>query len=173
MIFGIVYVVFGKEASKKSEVKESLSCYTCGLEEIDPELDQEGSYGDERSKGYKTEKNLKMYNHTCDIADELGMGDNWVRKCPPGVKSCFWAEGRYSKQTPVFRGCADAQYAFDTGCNRELEAVQIIQGKRSVDVEILLCFCNEENCNTSLSGAQEIKLESKYYFGLLSCLLVH
>ena len=48
MILGIVYVVFGKEASKKSEVKESLSCFTCGLEEIDPELDQEGSYGDER-----------------------------------------------------------------------------------------------------------------------------
>ena len=64
----------------------------------------------------------------------------------------------------MFRGCADAQYAFDTGCNRELEAVQIIQGKRSVDVEILLCFCNEENCNTSLSGAQETKFESKYFF---------
>ena len=40
-----------------------------------------------------------MYNHTCDIADELGLGDNWVRKCPPGVKSCFWAEGAYDKQS--------------------------------------------------------------------------
>ena len=54
---------------------------------------------DNRTKGYKTEKNLKMYNHTCDIADELGLGDNWVRKCPPGVKSCFWAEGAYDKQS--------------------------------------------------------------------------
>ena len=57
---------------------------------------------------------------------------------------------------PVFRGCADAQYAFDAGCNRELQAVQVTQGKRSVDVEILLCFCNEENCNTSLSGANSL-----------------
>ena len=68
---------------------------------------------------------------------------------------------------PVFRGCADAQYAFDAGCNRELEAVQIVQGKRSVDVEILLCFCNEENCNTSLSGAQETKLVAKSFLCLL------
>ena len=60
-----------------------------------------------------------------------------------------------SNTAPVFRGCADTIYAFDPGCNRELEAVQIIQGKRSVDVEILLCFCNEDNCNTSLSGCEE------------------
>ena len=69
---------------------------------------------------------------------------------------------------PVFRGCADSQYAFDAGCNRELEPVQIVQGKRSVDVEILLCFCNEENCNTSLSGAQEGAFISKSTF--LICL---
>ena len=47
------------------------------------------------------EEGLKMYNHTCDIADELGMGDNWKRKCPAGVKSCFWAEGRYNKQSKL------------------------------------------------------------------------
>ena len=74
-----------------------VSCFTCGLEEIDPEIDNPGSYGDERKEG--TPAGKKMYNHTCDIADELGLGDNWVRKCPPGVKSCFWAEGAYDKQS--------------------------------------------------------------------------
>jgi hypothetical protein len=54
---------------------------------------------------------------------------------------------------PLFRGCAEAQYAFAPGCNRELQAVQIVQGRRSVDVEILLCFCNEEACNIQISGS--------------------
>ena len=94
----------GQGVSEKSEEKDPiLSCITCGLEDIDPEKDEEGSYGDERTKGYKPEKKLKMYNHTCDIADELIVGgkhgDNFIRKCPPGVKSCFWAEGRYDKQS--------------------------------------------------------------------------
>ena len=74
-----------------------VSCFTCGLEEIDPEIDKPGSYGDERKEG--TPPGRKMYNHTCDIADDLGLGDNWKRKCPPGTKSCFWAEGRYKKQS--------------------------------------------------------------------------
>ena len=39
-----------------------------------------------------------MYNHTCDIADEMGIDDRWLRTCPPGVRSCFWAEARYDKQ---------------------------------------------------------------------------
>ena len=39
-------------------------------------------------------------NHTCDIADETGLDDQrWVRKCPEGVKSCFWAKGNYEKQS--------------------------------------------------------------------------
>ena len=40
-----------------------------------------------------------MYNHTCDIAEQMGgFDDRWVRTCPPGVRSCFWAEARYEKQ---------------------------------------------------------------------------
>ena len=58
---------------------------------------------------------------------------------------------------PVFRGCADAQYAFDAGCNRELQAVQVVAGKKSVDVEIYLCFCNSEKCNTELSSSSAVK----------------
>ena len=91
--FSFIYVVvLGQEEAvpKTSNEKESISCYTCGLNTIDPENDKEGSYGDARTKGYKEDKNLKMYNHTCDIADELGLDDKWVRKCPKGTKSCFW-----------------------------------------------------------------------------------
>ena len=81
-----------------------VSCFTCGLEEIDPEIDKPGSYGDERKEG--TPPGRKMYNHTCDIADDLGLGDNWKRKCPPGTKSCFWAEGRYKKQSKYTYLCS-------------------------------------------------------------------
>ena len=110
LLFFLIYAVIGQEIPENSEEKDStLSCITCGLCEIDPEKDEEGSYGDERTKGYKPEKKLKMYNHTCDIADELMVGgkhgDNFIRKCPPGVKSCFWAEGRYDKQSKLSYLC--------------------------------------------------------------------
>ena len=48
IVFAFLYVVLGDEAVKKADEKESISCYTCGLEEVDPEKDKEGSYGDER-----------------------------------------------------------------------------------------------------------------------------
>ena len=95
-LIGIFFTVNGEEVVED----ETISCFTCGLEEIDPELDLEGSYGDIRKEG--TPESRKMYNHTCDIADELANGgaisENWVRKCPKGVKSCFWAKGLYQKQ---------------------------------------------------------------------------
>ena len=60
-------------------------------------------YGDFRREGVKQAeakdgKTRMMYNHTCDIADEMGIDDRWLRTCPPGVRSCFWAEARYDKQ---------------------------------------------------------------------------
>jgi hypothetical protein len=91
-------LVWGQVATSS---KASMSCYTCGLEDIDPEYDVVGSYGDIRKEGTPTGK--KMYNHTCDIADELGVDDKWLRKCPPEVKSCFMAEGRYEKQSKVLQ----------------------------------------------------------------------
>ena len=88
------------------EEQKSISCYTCGMEEIDPEIDNPGSYGDIRKDETPKDKDLKMYNHTCDIADKLADGgplkDNWIRKCPPGVKSCFWAEGRFQRQSNYY-----------------------------------------------------------------------
>lgn len=60
-------------------------------------MDVKGSYGDARKDG--TPEGRKMYNHTCDIADEMGLDEKWMRKCPAGVKSCFWAQGRYDAQS--------------------------------------------------------------------------
>ena len=52
-----------------------------------------------------------MYNHTCDIAEEMGIDDRWVRTCPPGVRSCFWAEARYDKQG-IFVSCNCNSFIF-------------------------------------------------------------
>ena len=83
-----------------------IKCFACGLEEVNPELDGQ-IYGDFRREGVKQAeakdgKTRMMYNHTCDIADEMGIDDRWLRTCPPGVRSCFWAEARYDKQGNVF-----------------------------------------------------------------------
>ena len=59
-------------------------------------MDAKGSYGDSRRDGVP--KTKKMYNHTCDIAAEMGFDDRWIRDCPAGVRSCFWAEARYDRQ---------------------------------------------------------------------------
>ena len=58
---------------------------------------------------------------------------------------------------PLFRGCANATFAHDERCSRELQAVQIVWGKRSEDVEIKLCFCNGEKCNEKDNGAMGLK----------------
>ena len=90
-----------QDAAQNSESSSTSSshvnCFACGLEEIDPDRDEPGSYGDSRKDGVSKDK--KMYNHTCDIAKEMGFDErNWVRRCPAGVRSCFWAEARYDKQ---------------------------------------------------------------------------
>jgi len=148
----------GDSSNSSSTITTAASqtkCFACGLEEIDPERDEPGSYGDSRREGVP--KTKKMYNHTCDIAEKMGFDDRWVRTCPPGVRSCFWAEARYEKQVPLFRGCANATFAHDERCSRELQAVQIVWGKRSEDVEIKLCFCNGEKCNEKDNGAMGLK----------------
>lgn len=97
-----VYTIKCQDTTTVAPVESSISCYACGLEEIDPEKDVPGSYGDARKEDtYKAGQ--KMYNHTCDIADNLGLDEKWVRKCPPGVKSCFWAKGNYKYQRKRLR----------------------------------------------------------------------
>lgn len=74
-----------------SDDEPDISCYACGLPEIDPELDFPGSFGDAR-RPWTPATGKKMYNYTCDIADQMGLDDKWLRKCPHGVKSCFWSK---------------------------------------------------------------------------------
>ena len=71
-----------------------LYCYACGLPEIDPEVDTPGSFGDARQKWTSSDK--KMYNMSCDIAEQMGLDEKWLRKCPHGVKSCFWSKSSYA-----------------------------------------------------------------------------
>ena len=101
--FLLIYLSFNFVKSQEKEIttEDRISCYACGLEEVDPEVDEPGSYGDFRKEG--TPPGKKMYNHTCDIADETGLEDQrWVRKCPVGIKSCFWARGNYENQSKTF-----------------------------------------------------------------------
>ena len=55
---------------------------------------------------------------------------------------------------PIFRGCAGALFQHDHACTRELQAVNIVAGRSSVDVEVHLCYCNEDECNEEASGAE-------------------
>jgi len=98
-----------------------------------------------------------MYNHTCDIMDKMEEPERWLRQCPEGVQSCWYSEATYDQQDARFRGCAEAKYQHEAKCARELQAVQVVAGKKSVDVEVLLCYCNDDQCNTELSGAQDLR----------------
>ena len=78
------------------EVNATISqvfCYACGMREIDPEMDSPGSFGDARLQW--TPSGKKMYNYTCDIAHQMGLDEKWMRKCPHGVKSCFYSKTSY------------------------------------------------------------------------------
>ena len=79
------------------------------------------------------------------------------------------SKGFYDEQDPVFRGCAGNYFPHDQKCTTQqqvgldesteraldkiLKAVTIVEGKKSVDVEVELCYCNEELCNTKLSAS--------------------
>ncbi len=54
---------------------------------------------------------------------------------------------------PTFRGCAGAKYPHDAKCDRTLQAVQVVAGMKSVDVEVRLCYCNSDKCNEKPSSA--------------------
>ena len=65
----------------------------------------------------------------------------------------------------IFRGCAEAMYEHDYGCDTDLQAVDVIDQRgavKQVDVEVNICFCSSQNCNEVLSaaGRKEISLAS-------------
>merc|ERR1719233_1665849 len=83
---------------------------------------------------------------------EVGWGKNynmdmWIKQCDKGISSCFVAEGDYDDQFPTFRGCAGTIYPHDEKCETEKQAVSIVEGKKSVDVGVKLCYCNQDLCN--------------------------
>ncbi|XP_023321559.1 uncharacterized protein LOC111696238 [Eurytemora carolleeae] len=49
---------------------DSVSCYSCGLPTIDPEKDEQDTYGTDPGV------NKKMYNHSCDLMDN-GLSGNY------------------------------------------------------------------------------------------------
>lgn len=131
---------------------EALNCYACGLGMVDPVIEGHVYNMDEQDTA------AKMYNETCTLFETMlleypGSMEKWVRPCPSGVKSCFWAEGHYEGDNPRFRGCADALYNHDPGCKHELQAVTVVDNKKSVDVEVELCYCSEAKCNQERNGA--------------------
>lgn len=84
----------------KAPVK-TVTCYACGLEEISPEGDVSGTYCNADKVGEKECYGKKMYNHTCDIMDRSTDKELWKRKCPEGVKSCYFSEGKYAGQSKL------------------------------------------------------------------------
>jgi len=144
----------------------SVTCYQCGQPEIDPESDYPNSYCDATVPSNNCDNTKKMYNLTCDIMDKIGPSPLWTRKCPNGVKSCFYADGRYDDQAPKFRGCAGSQYEHDDGCSRSMQTVTINSGKSNAEVEISLCYCHGDTCNQDLSGAPRMTKQSKTLLSL-------
>ena len=53
----------------------------------------------------------------------------------------------------MFRGCAGNYFPHDEKCEVQEQAVTIVEGKKSVDVGVTLCYCNKDLCNEELSGA--------------------
>jgi len=78
--------------------------------------------------------------------------DMWIRQCDRGILSCYIAQGFYDFQEPMFRGCAGNFFPHDEKCTTQQQAVTIVEGKKSVDVKVELCYCNEELCNVDLSA---------------------
>jgi hypothetical protein len=100
MVFDVVVVVVAVL---------SVHCLHEGLDDVcgetlPQEKDLAGSYGNYFRNS--TPPGKKMYNFTCDIVNKVpgGLDDKWIRKCPPGTKSCFYAQGNYDSQSKFFGG---------------------------------------------------------------------
>ena len=48
---------------------------------------------------------------------------------------------------PEFRGCAAVNYEHEAKCSRETQAVTIIDNQKHADVDVELCYCQEDLCN--------------------------
>merc|ERR1712179_432725 len=139
---------------RDTSADQQIQCIACGLPKVSPDNDVYGSYGTGWGK--------KRYNHTCE---EYSTGESgafaYLRSCPLGVKSCFYVTGVYEDLELVFRGCAEAMYKHDYGCDRELQAVSVIDQRgnpKQVDVDVNLCYCSTQNCNQVAAGATTLTM---------------
>jgi len=249
------------QESETGEVAEGVKCYTCGLEEVNPHVDKDGSYSNRvhlNEANEVVESGLRMYNHSCfemnsrtgqdvpfiltwdilnqymttldhtdavmeklntmgrvttekgtynygyklkpdgfkvyeDLYEELVIRlkenpcvpkkpdlpnpcqvsmpewrefegevdknynmDMWVKQCDKGIVSCFEARGEWDGQLPTFRGCAGTTFPHDEKCAYEKQAVSIVEGKKSVDVGVSLCYCNKDICNLDTSPSTRL-----------------
>jgi len=148
------------------QAAEQIQCIACGLPKVSPDNDVYGSYGTELGK--------KRYNHTCEEYNEgEELASPFLRFCPIGVKSCFYVTGRYEGMEIVFRGCAEAMYKHDYGCDREMQPVSVIDQRgnpKQVEVDVNLCYCSTQNCNQEAAGAEHVLFSFPL---LLSLLFLH
>jgi hypothetical protein len=65
-------------STPETSVLDSVSCYACGLDDVDPEKDVPGSFGDAQRKS--TPPGKKMYNFTCDIVDKVSISTSFNKQ---------------------------------------------------------------------------------------------
>jgi len=155
-IVGIQVTLTGSATTSPNAVTDEeadvlIKCVSCGLAFIDPMEDNQKYSTD------PADTEAKMYNDTCSrheimMQNKPEAKSKWVRTCPKGVKSCFWAQGNgiggwYQGNEHRFRGCADALFIHDNKCTKELQPVTTIEDRLSVDVEVELCYCDKDECN--------------------------
>lgn len=61
------------------EGEDSVTCYACGLPDIDPHVDNPGSYCDVSLVDNNCAPTSKIYNFSCDVMDSMGASDYWIR----------------------------------------------------------------------------------------------
>ena len=61
------------------EEEDRVTCYACGLPDIDPHVDNPGSYCDVSLVDNNCPKTSKIYNFSCDVMDSMGASDYWIR----------------------------------------------------------------------------------------------
>ena len=57
----------------------SITCYACGMPEIDPHIDNPGSYCDVSLVDNNCPPTSKIYNFSCDVMESMGASDFWIR----------------------------------------------------------------------------------------------
>ena len=72
---------------------------------------------------------------------------NVIHLLNPFIPFSKWVKNAFPFSDPEFRGCADAQYVHENKCVTEIQAVTVIDNQKHADVEVELCYCNEDKCN--------------------------